>query len=69
MIKAVINRLGFQNKKYTLVKTGSVFKIHKILGKRLESDVLKFSPKVTFVDQKVDSATGAAYFASEEIRG
>src|SRR4030042_5635560 len=65
MIKAVARRLNLQDKKYIIVTAGSVFKIQKILCECLEKDILKFSPKAVFVDQKVDSATGADYLAKE----
>ena len=68
MIKTVAKRLGLQNKKYMIVRTGSVFKIQKILCECLEKDILKFSPKAVFTKQKVNSATGAAFLALEKIK-
>ena len=65
LIKAVAEKLDLKNKEYTIVTTGSVFNIQKILDENLKKDVLKFSPHAVFVKPKVDSATGAALLAKE----
>ena len=65
LIKAVAEKLDLKNKEYTIVTTGSVFNIQKILDENLKKDVLKFSPYAVFVKPKVDSATGAALLAKE----
>lgn len=65
MIKAVVKKLELVHKPYTIVTTGSVFKIQKILCENLERDILKFSPEAKFTKPQVDSATGAAYLAKE----
>lgn len=65
MIKAVVNELGLKDRDYTIVETGSVFKIQKILNKNLENDIRKFSPLAKFVKPQVDSAVGAALLAKE----
>lgn len=67
MIKAVAQKLNLTNKSYSIVTTGSVFKIQKILCSTLEKEVLKFSPKARFVTPKIDSATAAAYLAFESV--
>ena len=65
MIKAVAEKLDLKNKEYTIVTTGSVFNIQKILHARLEDDILKFSPGAKFKKSSVDSAVGAALLAKE----
>ena len=65
MIEAVAEKLDLKNKEYTIVTTGSVFNIQKIIDENLKKDVLKFSPHAVFVKPKVDSATGAALLAKE----
>lgn len=65
MIKVVATKLNLQEKSYTIVTSGSVFNIQKILCEHLEADIVKFSPKANFIKPIVDSATAAAYLAME----
>lgn len=64
MVKSVANKLDLTNKPYVVVSAGSIFKIKK-LREGVEKEVKKFSPNAKFEDQKVDSATAAAYLALE----
>ncbi len=64
MAKAVAQKLTILDKKYTIVKSGSVFKID-LVAKLLEEKVRKFSKAARFVKPKMDSATAAAYLAME----
>lgn len=66
LIKAVAEKLDLKNKDYTIVTTGSVFNIQKILDENLKNDVLKFSPHAIFAKPKVESAVGAALLAKEQ---
>lgn len=66
MIKAVATRLDLKNKPFTIVTTGSVFKVKKI-REDLEGKIKKFAPYAKFVEPTVDSATAAAYLAKEAV--
>ena len=65
MVKTAATKLDLEDKPFTIVTTGSIFKIQKILNKHLEEDILNFNPKAQFAKQKIDSATAAAYLAQE----
>ena len=65
MIKAVALKLNLKGKPYTIITSGSVFKIQKILYDHLEKDIAKFSPQAKFTKPSIDSATAAAYLALE----
>ena len=64
MIKAVVTRLDLTQKDYTVVTTGSVFKM-QILKGFLEKRVKDFSPKVNLVKPSMSSAEAVAFLALE----
>lgn len=64
-VRAVCENLGFKKSEYSMVTTGSVFKIQKKIYEELVRKVLKFTPRVKFVVSRFDSATGAAFLARD----
>lgn len=66
MAKSVIQSLNLKDKKFTLVTSGSVFKIGEILLQKFYGDIKTFSPNVVFTFPQKDTATGAAYLAAEQ---
>lgn len=65
MGKAVIQKLNLKDKKFTLVVSGSVFKIGDLLLQKFYQDVKSFSPNVQFQIPTQDTAIGAALLAME----
>jgi len=62
--KTVIKELKFENKKFPLVLSGSMFKSEIILGK-VKKEIKKIAPKVEFIRPKKEPVIGAVSLAKE----
>lgn len=66
MARAVASKLNLLEKRLTVVKSGSVFKINKILNERFTTSILEFARHANIVEPKIDSVTAAALLAKEK---